>query len=142
MSTTYATVKQRAFPVRLDTLTLYASSWRLHGERVLTEQNGLINVSYVTSSANRSKRITLEGHFCFTDNPASIIQTLDRSIRDNTRYIFELRGMRFAAACLLEYTVSETAETGILPCQLVLYTSNGIYVPDTATTTASEVTAE
>ena len=102
MSTTYTTVKQRAFPVRLDTLTLYASSWRLHGERVLSEQNGLINVSYVTSSANRSKRITLEGHFCFTDNPASIIQTLDRSIRDNTRYIFELRGMRFAAACLLE----------------------------------------
>ena len=66
MSTTYTTVKQRAFPVRLDTLTLYASSWRLHGERVLSEQNGLINVSYVTSSANRSKRITLEGHFCFT----------------------------------------------------------------------------
>ena len=104
-------------------------------------RNGLINVSYVTSSANRSKRITLEGHFCFTDNPASIIQTLDRSIRDNTRYIFELRGMRFAAACLLEYTVSETAETGILPCQLVLYTANGIYVPDTAAA-ASEVTAE
>ena len=25
MSTTYTTVKQRAFPVRLDTLTLYAS---------------------------------------------------------------------------------------------------------------------
>ncbi len=39
MSTTYTTVKQRAFPVRLDTLTLYASSWRLHGERVLSEQN-------------------------------------------------------------------------------------------------------
>ena len=60
MSTTYTTVKQRAFPVRLDTLTLYASSWRLHGERVLSEQNGLINVSYVTSSRSEERRVGKE----------------------------------------------------------------------------------
>lgn len=126
MSSALTLVPPRCFPVKLGTLTFYARSWKLTAVRGLTEQASISGSTYVTNTNLRAKRLELEGHFCFTDTPSEVLVPLDTAIRTQTRFSFALHGVQYVATTLLQFSLEEAAEEGILPCRLALITTNAL----------------
>lgn len=117
-------VGRNGFDVELDTLIFHATSWRITAVRRYAEQNTLGGSVYITNSGLRARRLELEGSFCFNDDPAAVLLLLDNAIATNKRFAFSLRGVRYIAAILTEYSLSEQAADSVLPCRLVLVISN------------------
>ncbi len=117
-------VDRTGFDVLLGTLTFHATDWSLHAERRYAEQNTIGGGVYVSNSGLHARRLELNGSFCFNDNPAEILLALDEAIIQNKRFVFSLRGVRYIAAILTEYTLTERAAESVLPCRLVLVISS------------------
>ena len=124
MSAYFWKVPTRRFPVALGDLTFYACEWKLSGVRQHMEQGGVNGSHFITNASSRAKRLILEGRFCFLDEPSEVLIPLDTALAENTRFSFSLRGVRYVAASLVGYTISEAAEEGVLPCRLTLVVSN------------------
>ncbi len=116
-------VSARSFLVTLDTLTFYATSWKLSGERQYTEQTGATGDCYLSNSSNRAKRLVLEGCFSFVESPADVVIPLEEALAEQTRFGFTLREIRYTGLRLYAYQIEECSDVGVLPCQLTFLTT-------------------
>ena len=120
MSGLFRTVVPRNFPVKLGDMTFYAHGWKLSCIRQYAEQGGVYGSNFVTNTSVRARRLTLKGRFFYLEQPAEVVLALDDAIRTRTLFSFVLREMQFTGASLAEYTSSEEAAEGVLPCELTL----------------------
>lgn len=131
MSGMFRTVPPRAFPITLGDLTFYATAWKLTGTRLYVEQGSVTGSYFVTNSSRRAKRLVLDGKFFFLEAPSEILLPLDTAVINRQLFAFEMRNIRFSDTRIEEYTISEEAAEGVLPCRITLIVPGTlVYVPE------------
>ncbi len=112
--------EMRCFPVTLGELTFVAERYQLTAQRIFSEQSSVDGNMLFTNTAQRSRRIVLEGFWVTDSDPSTLLLTLDACLAENTSFPLTLRQMFFADCRIVKYTAEESGCDPIMKCRLEL----------------------